>query len=78
MRQCPGPAMCPFAGGKRFYVLVGLVAFLILAMTGVAVAAILKGKDGVITSATCGAMTAAVTGVLVGGVRLHRKSDKEV
>ena len=77
MRVCPGPALCPYASGKRFYVLVALVAFVILAMSTVAVCAVLSGKDGVITGACCGAMSAAVCGVLVGGVRVHRRSAKE-
>lgn len=69
--------MCPFASGKRFYVLVALAAICILAMTSVAILAIIHGKDGVITGSCCGAMSAAVCGVLVGGVRVHRKSEKE-
>jgi len=76
-RVCPGPAMCPYASGKRFLVLVALVALVILAMTSVAICAVLKGRDGVITGACCGAMSAAVCGVLVGGVSVHRKSAKE-
>ena len=77
MRRCPGPALCAYASGRRFYVLVALVALVILAMTSVALMAIRMGKDGVITGACCGAMSAAVCGVLVGGVRMHRNSDKE-
>jgi hypothetical protein len=69
--------MCPFATGKRFYVLIGLVALLIVCMTAVAICACIVGKDGVITGSCCGAMTAAVSGILVGGVRMHRKTDKE-
>jgi hypothetical protein len=77
MRYCPGPAFCPFASGRRFFVLVALVALVILAMTSVAICAVVKGKDGVITGACCGAMSAAVCGVLVGGARIHDKSKKE-
>lgn len=77
MRRCPGPAMCPYASGRRFYVLAALVALVIVAMSGVALMAISRGKDGVITGACCGAMSAAVCGVLVGGVRIHRNSEKE-
>ena len=39
--------------------------------------ALTRGKDGVITGSCCGAMSAAVCGVLVGGVRIHRRSNKE-
>ena len=77
MRSCPGPGMCPYSSGKRFLVLVALVALVILAMTSVAICAVLVGKDGVITGACCGAMSASVCGVLVGGNRMHRKSEKE-
>ncbi len=76
MRSCLGPALCPYASGKRFFVLVALVALVILAMTSVAICAVVRGKDGVITGACCGAMSAAVCGVLVGGVRVHGRSSK--
>ncbi len=77
MRVCPGPGLCPYTSGRRFYALLALVALVILAMSTVAICAVLKGKDGVITGACCGAMSAAVCGVLVGGVRTHRKASKE-
>jgi hypothetical protein len=77
MRRCPGPALCPFASGRRYFVLLGLVALLVLCMTTVAVCACIMGKDGVITGTCCAAMSTAVCGVLVGGVRIHSKSDKE-
>ncbi len=78
MRSCPGPAMCPYASGKRFFVLIALVALVILAMTSVAITAVIRGKDGVITGACCGAMSAAVCGVLVGaGRRLRGDTSPE-
>ncbi len=77
MRACPGPALCPYASGRRFFVLVALVALVVLAMSAVAICAVFAGRDGVITGACCAAMSAAVCGVLVGGVRVHRKSEKE-
>ncbi len=43
--------MCPYASGKRFLLLVALVALVILAMSSVAICAVLRGKDGVITVA---------------------------
>ncbi len=76
-RDCTPVFRCPYVAGKQFYFLVALVALVILAMSSVAICAVLKGKDGVITGACCGAMSAAVCGVLVGGVRVHRQSDKE-
>ncbi len=76
MRTCPGPALCPYASGRRFFILVGLVALVIVAMSAVALTAVLVGKDGVITGACCGAMSTAVVGVLVGGVNVHAKSRK--
>lgn len=75
--RCPGPGFCPYADPRRFYVMVGLVATLLVAMSAIAFAAIVKGKDGVITTAACGSMSAAVTAVLLGGLRMHRpKSPK--
>jgi ATP/ADP translocase len=77
MSKCPGPAFCPFSSEKRFAAVIALIAFLMVLMSAVAILAIAKGKDGVITGAVCSAMTAAVTTVLVGGLHRHAKSLKE-
>jgi len=55
--------MCPYASGKRFLVLVCLVALVILAMTSVAICAVLAGKDGVIAAAWISPQTPAPQGL---------------
>jgi len=65
--KCPGPAFCPFANDRRFRDVVVMISLLLVLMAAVAFAAILKGKDGVITGAVCTAMTAVTTTILVGG-----------
>jgi hypothetical protein len=70
--KCPGPAYCPFASEHRFRLVCYLVALLMALMASVAILAILCGKDGVITSAVCAAMSAVVTTLLVGGIHRHR------
>jgi hypothetical protein len=75
--KCPGPGFCPFANEGRFRLVVCLVAMVITLMAAVAVAAIIKGKDGVLTSGVCLAMSSVVTAVLIGGAHRHRKTDNE-
>lgn len=52
---------------------VGLVAMLLVLMATIAVTAVAKGKDGVLTSAVCAAMATTVTSVLLGGLHRHRE-----
>lgn len=70
--KCPGPGFCPFANEARYTHVLMLVAMVLLLMTAVAIAAICKGKDGVITGACCAASTSVVTAVLIGGLHRHR------
>jgi ATP/ADP translocase len=72
--KCPGPAFCPFASETRFNRVLLLIAVLLVLMCAIAMAAIIRGKDGVITGAVCTAMTAVVTTILVGGLHKHRDS----
>jgi len=73
--KCPGPAFCPFANDRRFRDVVVMISLLLVLMAAVAFAAILKGKDGVITGAVCTAMTAVTTTILVGGLHKHKKQS---
>jgi Na+/melibiose symporter-like transporter len=75
--KCPGPAFCPFSSETRFKQVLALIAFLLVLMCTIAMAAIIKGKDGIITGAVCTTMTAIVTTLLVGGLHRHRRSLKE-
>lgn len=74
--KCPGPAFCPFASESRFRWVLAVIVILLLMMSAIALAAIIKGKDGVITGAVCSAMTAVVTTILVGGLHKHRNALK--
>ena len=49
--KCPGIGLCPYANERRFTKVCVLVGALIVAMTGISIAAIVVGKDGVITVA---------------------------
>jgi hypothetical protein len=75
--KCPGPAFCPFANERRFREVLVVIALLLVLMAAVAFGAILKGKDGVITSAVCTAMTAVTTTILVGGLHRHKRQDHQ-
>ena len=75
--KCPGPAFCPFASETRFRNVMLLIAFLLVLMCTIALAAIIQGKDGIITGAVCTTMTAIVTTILVGGLHRHRSSLKD-
>jgi len=74
--KCAGPAFCPFADEKRFTKVLVLVMVLLVLMTAVALAAIIKGKDGIITGSVCTAMSAIVTTILVGGIHRHAQASK--
>lgn len=78
MTKCPGPAFCPFSSDKRFAYVLALIVLLLVLMCTIALAAIIKGKDGVITGAVCTAMTAIVTTILVGGLHRHKESLKSI
>jgi hypothetical protein len=71
--KCPGPGVCPFSTEARFRKVVWLVVLLLLCMTLIALAAVLKGKDGILTSSVCAAMATSVTAVLLGGLRAHER-----
>lgn len=75
--KCPGPAFCPFSSEQRFGRVMLLIGILLVLMCTIALAAIIKGKDGVITGAVCTSMTAIVTTILVGGLHKHRSSLHE-
>jgi len=74
--KCAGPAFCPYADPKRFGLVILLVLALFVLMTAVALAAIIKGKDGIITGSVCTAMSAIVTTILVGGLHRHGQAVK--
>lgn len=74
--KCAGPAFCPFADGRRFTQVLAMVLVLLVLMTAVALAAIIKGKDGIITGSVCTAMSAIVTTILVGGIHRHSQASK--
>ena len=57
--------------------MVKLIVLLLTYMFVICLAAVAKGKDGVLTSSVCAGMAASVTAVLLGGLHAHRgNSDK--
>jgi hypothetical protein len=74
--NCPGPGVCPFASEKRFRWVVFLVALLLVCMTVIALAAVSKGKDGILTASVEAAMSTAVVGVVLGDLRAYRRIVK--
>lgn len=75
--RCPGPGVCPFASEARFRLVVKLVVLLLTYMTIISLAAVLRGKDGVLTSSVCAGMAATVTAVLLGGLHAHHRGDSD-
>lgn len=75
--RCPRPVRCPFKNDQRFNKVCILVGMLMALMAAVALGAIVKGKDGVITGSVCTAMTATVTSVLLGGYRRMKRNSVE-
>ena len=67
--KCVGPQRCPWPDYRKEQSQFVLVCLVIGAMVTISLAAILVGKDGVITSAACGGMSAAV--IAVHGRRVH-------
>jgi hypothetical protein len=74
--KCPGPAWCPYASEQRFRLVIALVMMLLVLMSAIAICAVWKGKDGILTGATTAAMATTVTGVLLGGLHRHRPTDQ--
>lgn len=51
-----------------------VIVLIVVIMGAIALGAIVKGKDGIVTGAVCAAMTTIITTILVGGLHRHRDS----